>query len=206
MEWLYIYKYIYVCIYIYIYTYIHIYAIYRNSHNVYSYTYYLFVGMKEHTAYGILQRMNLVFVRCLLKHLYWILLYTVLILLLFHVKVCKTGINIFCDAVMCMIHTMVSQVTNDMALNWYETNPSVSYNKMTRVPLYWYGLILIPAWINNHFHYEVWDDITYPFLNFNGATVEFWEWICNFIPHFTRHVITYPCGDYLFAGIKDKQC
>ena len=31
---------------------------------------------------------------------------------------------------------------------------------------------LIPAWISNYIHYNVWDEITYPFLNFNGATVE----------------------------------
>ena len=30
----------------------------------------------------------------------------------------------------------------------------------------------IPAWICNHIHYNVWDEITCPFLNFNGATVE----------------------------------
>ena len=29
----------------------------------------------------------------------------------------------------------------------------------------------------------MWDEITYPFLNVNGATVEVWEWISNFIPH-----------------------
>ena len=39
-------------------------------------------------------------------------------------------------------------------------------------PLYEYGLILIPAWISNYIHYKVWGEITYPFLNFNGATVE----------------------------------
>ena len=33
-------------------------------------------------------------------------------------------------------------------------------------------LTLIPAWISNYIHYKVWDEITYPFLNFNGATVE----------------------------------
>ena len=27
--------------------------------------------------------------------------------------------------------------------------------------------------INNHIHHKVWDEIAYPFLNFNGATVEF---------------------------------
>ena len=35
-----------------------------------------------------------------------------------------------------------------------------------------------------------------PFPNFNGAAVEVWEWISNFIPHFTWHVRTYPCWDW----------
>ena len=39
-------------------------------------------------------------------------------------------------------------------------------------PLFWHGLTLIPAWICNYIYYEVWDEITYPFLNFNGCTVE----------------------------------
>ena len=56
-------------------------------------------------------------------------------------------------------------------------------------------LTLIPAWISNYMHYKMWDEITYPFPNFNGATVEVWEWISNFIPHFTGHVITYPYWD-----------
>ena len=34
-------------------------------------------------------------------------------------------------------------------------------------------------------------EITYPLPNFNGTTVEVWEWISNFIPHFPVHVITY---------------
>ena len=36
----------------------------------------------------------------------------------------------------------------------------------------------------------MWDGITYPFLNLNAATVEVYEWISNFIPHITGHVIT----------------
>ena len=39
-------------------------------------------------------------------------------------------------------------------------------------PFYKRGLTLIPAWISNYTHYNVWDEITYPFLNFNGETVE----------------------------------
>ena len=35
----------------------------------------------------------------------------------------------------------------------------------------------------------MWNEITYPFPNY-GCTVEVWEWISNFIPHFTGHVIT----------------
>ena len=35
--------------------------------------------------------------------------------------------------------------------------------------------IQIQAWMCNSkfIHYEVWCEITYPFLNFNGVTVEF---------------------------------
>ena len=38
----------------------------------------------------------------------------------------------------------------------------------------------------------MWDEITYPFPNFNGCTIEVWAWISNFIPHFIMGVITYP--------------
>ena len=31
---------------------------------------------------------------------------------------------------------------------------------------------LIPAWISNYMPGKVCDEITYPFLNFNGCTVE----------------------------------
>ena len=43
----------------------------------------------------------------------------------------------------------------------------------------------------------MWREITYPFLNYSGAplNVEDWEGKNNFIPHFNRYVITYPCGD-----------
>ena len=46
------------------------------------------------------------------------------------------------------------------------------YSDATRDPFYSYGLISIPAWISNYINYKEWDEITYPFLNFNGATVE----------------------------------
>ena len=37
---------------------------------------------------------------------------------------------------------------------------------------------------------RVWDEITFPFPNFNGSTVEVWEWISNFIPHFIMGGVT----------------
>ena len=42
---------------------------------------------------------------------------------------------------------------------------------------------LIPAWISNHMHSKAKDEITYTFPNFNGATVEVWKGISNYIPH-----------------------
>ena len=54
------------------------------------------------------------------------------------------------------------------------------------------GLALMPAWISNHMSSKVWDGITYHFPNFSGCTVEVWQWISNFIPHFIMGVITYP--------------
>ena len=57
---------------------------------------------------------------------------------------------------------------------------------------------LTSAWMSNHIHDEVWDDIIYLFLNFNGSTVEVEEWISYFSPHFTGHVITYPCWNKIY--------
>ena len=61
-----------------------------------------------------------------------------------------------------------------------------------RGPFYKHGLTLIPAGISNHISSKLWDEITYPSPNFNYATVEIWECINNFIPHFIRGVLTYP--------------
>ena len=45
-------------------------------------------------------------------------------------------------------------------------------NPLNAGAFYWHGLTLIPAWMSNHMPGRVWDEITYPFLNFNGCTVE----------------------------------
>ena len=44
-------------------------------------------------------------------------------------------------------------------------------------------------------HGKVWDDIIYPFPNFNGSTIEVWDGIIDFIPNFIMYVTPYPCQD-----------
>ena len=43
---------------------------------------------------------------------------------------------------------------------------------------------------------KMWDEIAYPYPNFNGHTVEVGNGIDKFILQFTGHVITYPCRDW----------
>ena len=52
------------------------------------------------------------------------------------------------------------------------------------VKLIIHSLTGIPAWIINYMYSKMWDDITYPFQNFNGITIEVWEWISDFSPRF----------------------
>ena len=52
-----------------------------------------------------------------------------------------------------------------------------------------------------------WDEITYPFPNFNGCTVDVWEWIRNFVPHHIMDVISYPwCAIYVTSSSMVKSC
>ena len=61
----------------------------------------------------------------------------------------------------------------------------------------------ISAWINNHMPCKVWDEPTGPFTNFN-STVEVWEWISKFIPHFMIDAITYPRPPGLWSNHGSK--
>ena len=56
-------------------------------------------------------------------------------------------------------------------------------------------LTVFAIWVNNQKPDKVWDEITYPFSNFNCCSVEVWEWISNFTSHFIMVVITSPCWD-----------
>ena len=42
-------------------------------------------------------------------------------------------------------------------------------------------LALIPVWINNYIRFKMCDENTYPSSNCNGAAVEVWEWVSDFI-------------------------
>ena len=55
------------------------------------------------------------------------------------------------------------------------------------------------VWINNHIHYDVWDEITYPFPNFNDTIVDVLEWKINLMWHFMRHMI-YLSGNGYFPN------
>ena len=83
----------------------------------------------------------------------------------------------------------IAYCINFCVFGWYKSNETIWAS------FYWHGLTLTRAGISNYIHYKVWGEITNPFLHFDGSTVEVWEWISNFIPHFTGHVITYPCWD-----------
>ena len=44
--------------------------------------------------------------------------------------------------------------------------------------------------MDKQLHYDkYWDEITYPYPNFKGATNKIWEWISNFSPHFIVYAI-----------------
>ena len=75
------------------------------------------------------------------------------------------------------------------------TKPYVDAVFADRAHIYLYGLTLIPVWISNHMPRNVWDETTYPLLNFSGCAVEVWELTNNFIQHFIMDVITYPSWD-----------
>ena len=80
------------------------------------------------------------------------------------------------------------ETTNTTGVVYQPNSFSSQEQILSRGPFYW--ITLIPAWISNHMPTKVWGEITYPFPNFNGATVEVWKWICIFIPHFIMDMIT----------------
>ena len=84
-----------------------------------------------------------------------------------------------------MSHATVSSVTMVIALaniGWLGFD--------SRSPVNWHRFTLISERISNYIHCKVWDDITYPFLNFNDAT--------EFGKDKEYHPTLYFVCDYLF--------
>ena len=81
----------------------------------------------------------------------------------------------------------------DLYTTWINV---ISHLCLCSMPSHYHELNLITARISSRIHSNVWDEITYPFSNFNDATFEVWERINNFIPHFIGHGITYPHWDW----------
>ena len=82
--------------------------------------------------------------------------------------------------------------------NWFtETSDDpLHWTHFIWSPFYW-RINLIPACISNYISDRVWDEITSPFPNFNGATVEVWECISNFL---------LGMWSLIHAGIEIKPC
>ena len=75
-------------------------------------------------------------------------------------------------------------------LFWYKTGP-----KQWESIRFQNGLILIPVWISHHMSSKVSDKSAHPYPIFNRCTVEVWECVSYFIPHFIMDMI--PGYDYL---------
>ena len=68
---------------------------------------------------------------------------------------------------------------------------------VNKIPKQRYQGPILSTWINFSPSMYRWsqvkfcDEIPCPFLSFNDAIVDVWEWISDFIPHFIMDVITY---------------
>ena len=84
-----------------------------------------------------------------------------------------------------------SGLKTDSSLSYIYVSTRASIHYRSRAPFTNMEESLIPTWIGNHMPAKVWDEITYPCLNFNGCAVEVCEWIVNFIPHVIMDAINY---------------
>ena len=87
------------------------------------------------------------------------------------------------------------QITWGSRPNFIQTGSVWSMDQIGKYlrPLLLTWITLILSLISNHIPSKVWNEITYPFPNFKGATAEVWIMVSNFTPHFMSKVITYPC-------------
>ena len=82
----------------------------------------------------------------------------------------------------------------------YKNAFSRQVQRLLRPPqrdLQWSSVIdIVFTYLVTYITSRVWYEIIYPFPNFNGCTVEIWEYISFFIPYLINDVITYPCWYY----------
>ena len=83
---------------------------------------------------------------------------------------------------------------SDVIMQFGASNPNIFSTDFMAL-FYYHDLSLILEWMSYNTHHKVWDEITYPFPNFNGAT-DVWTWVNNLIPCFTEFMITYTCWDW----------
>ena len=85
-----------------------------------------------------------------------------------HIKETKSILLSLCEGNSPVTAEFPTQMASNVekASMWYDHNgpQQVSADGITPAGA--------PACISNYTHYNAWNEITYPFLNFNGATVE----------------------------------
>ena len=65
------------------------------------------------------------------------------------------------------------------------------WNRIVWNQFYYNGLNTISPNISNHIPSKLWDEIIYPFPNFNSSDIEVWQLISNYIPPLIVDVITH---------------
>ena len=99
----------------------------------------------------------------------------------------------------CNYQLLMNCIMQNVAIDIYTV--CAVYQVGHQGPFYWHGF-LIPAFMINYILSKVCDEITYPFINLNGCTVEWKMDNCTvgitkyFHPHSIMDVMTYPCWDW----------
>ena len=100
-----------------------------------------------------------------------------------HADYCIYPLGISVSHAACRTLTLVKQQTRLRGLElhvlakgplpkWINKTFEMMFEQFTLWSMRHVSHPLIPAWICNYIPCKVWGEITYPFLNFNGATVE----------------------------------
>ena len=84
---------------------------------------------------------------------------------------------------------------HDVRVTWLWWMSTLYIHVNTWGTFYYHELTLIPAWIRHHMPSKIWDEVTNPFPNFNGFTVDVCERRNYFILQFIMDVITHSCSD-----------